>query len=243
MLTIWYFRAINYYMIKMIINTLSLPEVWWKQNVWQVKEACYCPKSPGAASRSKEPPEHPLPARLWASHTGEWRLPRGADLPHCPPGWQTALNPNYDPSQSWTNHKPRCYLLEDHQVDWFHGFAASEPCHTHREGLSAWKPRGRNPSECGECKGRSELDYRKAVDAKLWYGHSSTAFPQFAMALFTASVALTQIWIIDRKSHGRPNDTLSLLCTWVNRYALEFVTGNVIQNVIRKRNLEKSKGR
>lgn len=137
MLVIWYFRAIDYYMIKMIINipitARSVMEAKWKR---KVRNAWHFLKSPVTASRSKESLEHPLPARLWASHTGEllpdWRLPTGADLPLCPPGWQTALNPNYDLSQSWTNHKLRCYLLENHQVDWFHGFAAFESCHTYR---------------------------------------------------------------------------------------------------------------
>lgn len=84
---------------------------------------------------------------------------------------------------------------------------------THTEGCSALNPHGRNPHECGECKARSELDYSKAMDAKLCCGHTSTTFPQFAMALFTARIALTQILNIDRKSHGRLNNTLSILYT------------------------------
>lgn len=62
------------------------------------------------------------------------------------------------------------------------------------------------------------------------------------MALITAWIAHTQILNIDRNSLGKLNDTLGIFSTWVNTYTLEFVTGIIIQNVVRKMFLEK-KGR
>lgn len=143
-------------------------------------------KSPARATRSRESREHPLLPALSITH--RW----GADLPLCPPGWRTALNPNYDPAQSWTNHQLRDCLLEGHQVDWFHGFAASESCHMYRR-VQSLKPPWKKSIGIGECRARSELDCSKAMDAQLCYGHTSTTFPQSAMALFTAGVALPQI--------------------------------------------------
>lgn len=178
--------------------------------------------------RSRESLEPSLPARLWAPHTGEvlpgWSLPSEQIYPSAhQAGKQLSTQRMIYHRAEQTINSGIIYWKITKWIDITDLQLLNLATHT--EGCSAWNPRGRNPYECGECKARSGLDYSKAMDAKLCYGHTSTTFPQFTMALFTAWVALTQILDIDRKSHGRLNDTLSVLCTWVNRYALEFVTG------------------
>lgn len=97
-----------------------------------------------------------IPSLLGSQHKTQvmpgWRLPRGEYLPLCPSGWQTAVNPNYDLSQSWTNDKLAGVIYQ--KITKWIDFMDLKLLNltTHTEAYSAWNPHERNPYERGECK-------------------------------------------------------------------------------------------
>lgn len=92
---------------------------------------------------------------------GSWRE---GYLPLCPPGWQTAVNPNYDLSQSWTNYKLSAVIYQK-IIKWIDFMDLKLLNLTPRTGAySAWNPHERNPYECGECKAGNALSYSKGMD-------------------------------------------------------------------------------
>lgn len=98
-----------------------------------------------------------IPSLLGSEHDTRvlpgWRLLEGRRFtPLCPPGWQTAVNPNSDLSQSWTNDKLSGVIYQ--KITKQLGFVDLKLLNltTRTEAYSAWNPHERNPYECGECK-------------------------------------------------------------------------------------------
>lgn len=89
---------------------------------------------------------------------------RGRYLPLCLPGWQAAVKPNYDPSQSRTSYK-LLGVIEQKITKWIDFMDSrllnlatrSEVCH-------AWRAHKRNPYGWEGCKAGNELAYSKGMD-------------------------------------------------------------------------------